>query len=222
MNTVSRTLHALCTLIGMSGGYAQGQQMEPQRLPSCAEEVAPDVLNDDAPRRVTPCTCMPQRALEAHHTLEVSFGTTQNFNEPSRWTEPGRRILPTTSATLIAELLLNRWWAVGGFFNLPLVESRALQADGTMTWEAADPVLALGGRWAPVQREVLGGKGLAALQLGVFLGTTVTSIQGDSVVPVLTTRLHLHDATGLTVYLGASWAFVRESLALSYGLGYRF
>lgn len=188
--------------------YASAQGQDAATGPACPPDPA--------------CSCEPQTALQANHRLEFSFGTTQNFNNPSRWEEPGRRILPTTSATLLAEVLLSPRWALTGFFNLPLVESRVLQADGTMTWEAADPVVALGGRWTPLSWPMLKGKAQAGVQVGAFVGTTVASLKGDTVVPVVSARLHLYDATGLAIYIGPSWAFVRESLALSYGLGYRF
>ncbi len=173
---------------------------------------------------VPPCACAEAKPAKLDHALEISFGTAQLFNGASSVLEPGRRILPTAGALLLGEWFLGEAFAVAAFVSLPLSEAKALNADGSITYQAADPVAALGLRWSPVRLDVLSKRARVELQVAAFAGSTLFSVnpQGNAFVPVLSGRLHLHDTQGLALYVGGSWAFVRESLVLTYGLGYRF
>jgi hypothetical protein len=172
-----------------------------------------------------PCACTEAKPPQLDHSVEISFGTVQLFNDASKVTEPGTRILPTAAALLLGEWLLGESFAVAAFVNLPLSEAKFLdQATGTIKYQAADPVAAVGVRWSPVRVDVLKRKARFEVQLAGFVGSTLFSVNpaGNTLVPVVSGRLHLHDNQGLALYVGTSWAFVRESLVLTYGLGYRF
>jgi hypothetical protein len=60
------------------------------------------------------------------------------------------------------------------------------------------------------------------LQLAARAGVTIGSSSGDVVVPLAAGRLHFANQAGFALYLGAAFAFRRDTVALLYGIGHRF
>ncbi len=60
------------------------------------------------------------------------------------------------------------------------------------------------------------------LQLAALGGTTIGSREGDQLFPMLAGRTHIRTHRGAAIYIGASWAFAKDTLAVLYGVGHRF
>lgn len=175
-----------------------------------------------------PCAgscCGPEaKEAEAIERLEISFGSSQLFIKQSIYGSASRleqRVVPVTAALFLFEYLFLESFSAALVFNLPLETQRTLEPDGTIREEYAAPVLLTGVTWAPASFEFFKASRLEP-QFAAQVGTTLGSELGDTVFPMVTSRMHFVSKQGFTLYLGASWAFQKETLALIYGLGYRF
>jgi len=156
--------------------------------------------------------------------LEISFGSTQLFISQSIYGNDAQlrqQVVPVTAALFLFEYLFLDRFSAALVFNLPLETQRTLAADGTVREEYAAPVLMTGVSWAPASFELFKASRLD-LQFAAQFGTTLGSELGDRVFPMATSRLHFVSKQGFALYVGASWAFQKETVALIYGIGHRF
>lgn len=151
------------------------------------------------------------------HSVEFSFGASQLF---ATLTEPRVRTIPTPSALFLAEVFLWRRFAAVGLFNLPL-GTQKVYANGKLEETYSPPVAALGLRGNPMEVEVLSHSRLE-VQLALLAARTFGSLDGDTLFPLSAIRFHLARESGFSMYLGASWAFQKQTFALIYGVGNRF
>lgn len=153
--------------------------------------------------------------------VEASFATSQLFIGTSQFgaSEAARR-LPTTSALLLVEWLARPSLGTLFVFNLPLATQRTI-SDGKLLEEPAAPALALGLRWSAFGGEVREDT-RAEVQLAVLGGRTLGSNLGDVFFPLVGARLHVAKRDGFTMFAGATWALIRDTAALLYGVGHRF
>lgn len=157
------------------------------------------------------------------HVVEVSFGSAQLFiKQPLRGEPdaPDTAVIPVASAMMLVEWLAQPRLGVASLFNLPLQADRRF-VDGVLKEQFAAPTLAIGLRWTAVSLPVFRAARLG-LQGAVLAGTTIGSREEDRLFPLLAGRTHIRTHNGASVYLGASWAFAKDTLAVLYGVGHRF
>lgn len=193
-------------------------------LPSSAAEPdapAPAEAKPAEPPKAAPCPCSDAKPARLEHLVEFTFGTSQLFNRGPGSAVAGSRILPTQAALLLAEYFFNEAWGLAAFLNIPLGSAQVV-VNGELVTAVPDSVLAVGGRWAPLRFDIIQKRVRTEIQLSAFVGRTLSFTANDTFLPVVAARVHLHDNGGFAMYVGTSWAFLRESLSLIYGIGYRF
>ncbi len=178
------------------------------------------------------CLCAPTLAHEGEgpvaedqgHVIEVSFGNAQLFIEQpllAEQADSGRTaVIPVSAALLMVEWLALPRLSVVTLFNMPLESDRRF-VDGQLRESFAAPALATGVRWSPISVPVFR-QARAELQLAALVGTTIGSQDEDFFFPLLAGRTHIRSRGGASIFLGASWAFAKETLAVIYGVGHRF
>jgi len=153
--------------------------------------------------------------------FELSLGTAQSFVQPDRALDEETLLMPTTSAMFLGEVFLWPNLRLALLFNLPLSGDRIYVGDNidqTPTY----PSLGMGLSWTPYAftfRE----RSLFELQLAAVGGVTL-DFDNPRVFPLLASRIHLmqNSDMGVGVYIGSAFAFRVDTLALIYGVGYRF
>jgi hypothetical protein len=93
--------------------------------------------------------------------------------------------------------------------------------DGVILEERVAPSTGLGGRFSLLQFDFRP-RAILDLQATILVGRTIGSTQGDIFFPLLGGRVHVSRPTGFGMYLGLTWAFQKETLALFYGVSHRF
>ena len=168
-----------------------------------------------------------KNGLETNGTepvVELSFGHSQLFNE-SKYAAVQQvgvgGIVPTTSVLFIAEWLVAPRWGSLAVFNLPLTTQQTVNDAGDVFQERVAPSVALGGRYSILHFD-LKPRALVELQGTILVGRTIGSIEGDFFFPMVGGRIHIARPSGFAMYLGSTWAFHKDTLALFYGAAHRF
>lgn len=167
------------------------------------------------------CTCAPPP--ETRPVLEITFGSSQLFDHQSLLTNSGRverRVIPISSALLMIEWLFHERFSVLSLFNLPLTTAKVV-ANGESREEFVAPSLALGVRASLLRIQVFKASHLE-LQAAALGGLTLGSTSGDVVFPLAAGRIHFSNPRGFALYLGSAFAFRKDTVAVLYGIGYRF
>ena len=156
--------------------------------------------------------------------VELSFGHSQLFNDSksASITQVGvGGVVPTSSVLFIAEWLLAPRWGVLGVFNLPLTTQQTVNDEGGVFLERVAPSVALGGRYSILRFDVRP-RAMVELQATILAARTIGSVEGDFFFPLVGGRIHIARPSGFAMYLGSSWAFHKDTLALFYGAAHRF
>ena len=156
--------------------------------------------------------------------VELSFGHSQLFNESKyaavRQVGVGG-IVPTSSVLFIGEWLTAPRWGVLAVFNLPLTTQQTVNEQGEVFQERVAPSVALGGRYSLLHFD-LRPRAMVEVQLTALAGRTIKSLEGDFFFPLAGGRIHIARPSGFAMYMGATWAFQKDTLALFYGAAHRF
>ena len=155
------------------------------------------------------------------YLLEFSFGQSHLFIPPDVAPQGVPVVtLPTSASLLLGELLLSQRFAVATIFNIPNGPQKTV-VDGKTIDEKIAMAVAAGVRVSPVGFDLRKDAHLE-LQLAAFVGQTFGGTAQSITFPMLAGRLHLSRPDGFAMYLGASWTFRKDTLALFYGGGHRF
>ena len=174
------------------------------------------------PPPVNPCACAEPPAPRPPK-LEITFGSSQLFAHQSIAGKAGgveENVIPVTSALMMVEWLLRPRLSVLSMFNLPLVTQRIF-VNGEIREDYVAPSIALGARLSALRLEIFSDTRLE-LQLAALAGVTIGSQNGDVIFPLAAGRVHLSNRDGFALYFGAAYAFQKDTVAVLYGIGYRF
>jgi hypothetical protein len=193
-----------------------------QICPAPARAEAPAAPAPPPAPPVNRCACAETPARRPP-VIEITFGSSQLFAHQSIAAKAGtveESVIPVTSALVMVEWLLRPRLSVLSMFNLPLVTQKIF-VNGEIREEYVAPSIALGARISAVQMEIFAATRLE-VQLAALAGVTIGSQSGDVLFPLAAGRLHLSNRDGFALYFGAAYAFQKDTVAVLYGIGYRF
>jgi len=186
------------------------------------EASGPDPAAGEAPAADEGEEASPPARKRRH--LEISFGSSVLILEQPLvgpgYEQGSERLMAVDSAMLLCEWLVTRKFTISGVANIPLVPLRKFKGDEVVE-EHVSAVVALGPRWSPIEAHVFDSAWVAP-QLALLLGRTLGSTEGDLFFPLSALRLHISTADGFTMHLGIAYAFRKDTLALTYGVGHQF
>lgn len=146
----------------------------------------------------------------------VSFGTTQLFEN---WFGESRLNLPVSSATLMLARYISSSFKTWLIFNLPLVPSQRINADGQARFSPNPPVMIVGVSYILMSVKLKRNNHLEA-EAGVYGGRVLD--EGGLYFPLGAARLSVVKKDDVAVYLGLSASLRIDTLGLIYGVEHRF
>ncbi len=153
--------------------------------------------------------------------LEFSFGSSLLIREQALMGQDITRMVPVPSVLMLGEFLARPRLSVAGVVNIPTGTARELQDDGSVVEHHAAAAFALGAAWAPLVVQVSDDVTFKS-QVAAFGGVALRSTRGQLWFPMVAAKLNLTTADGFTMYVGSSYAFGQNTLAIIYGAGHRF
>jgi len=196
----------LCALLTLSAPCAIAEPIEPPPAEPAAAE----------PAAVEPAAAEPTAPAAKPLNWELSFGTTQLFEG---WFGESELNLPVSSATLMLARALGERFHLWAIFNLPLVPSQEVQADGSARLTRSAPVFLFGGS-VVLFTEKVSKKNRLSADLGLWGGKVLR--RGGPYFPLSALRLKILKGEDTTLYLGLSASVGVDTLGLIYGVGHRF
>jgi hypothetical protein len=168
------------------------------------------------------CNCASKK-LPDPHVVEITFGSSQLFAHQSilgKGGEVKEHVIPVTSALMMAEWLMHPRLSLLSIFNLPLVTQKII-VDGAISEQYVAPSVAAGLRFSVLRMDIFRASQLD-LQVAGLGGITIGSQNGDVLFPLVAGRIHLSNRDGFALYFGSAYAFQKDTVAVLYGIGYRF
>lgn len=163
---------------------------------------------------------------ENKYTIEVSFGfALMNIDsafKTEKINDQEVRKYPVPSSCFLLEWLGFDRVTFGGMVNIPVNTSKEKSGNSV---EEKNVATALGAGFTliPLRFEPFSFSSFE-LQTGILGCTTVnsTSSRGNFIFPMTFFRFRVIARGGFSLYLGLSYAFQKDTLALLYGVGHRF
>jgi len=153
--------------------------------------------------------------------LEFSFGSSLLIREQALLGQDIARMVPVPSVLMVAEFLVRPRFSVAGVVNIPTATARELQDDGSIVEHHAAAAIAMGVAWAPVMLPI-SESAYFKPQAAAFGGVAIRSTRGQVWFPMVAAKLNIVTSDGFTMYVGSSFAFGQNTLAIIYGAGHRF
>jgi hypothetical protein len=146
----------------------------------------------------------------------ISFGTTQLFEN---WFGESKLNLPVSSATLMLARYVSSSFKTWLIFNLPLVPSQRINADGQARFSPNPPVMIVGASYILMNIKLKRDNHLEA-EVGIYGGRILD--EGGLYFPLGAARLSVVKKDDVAVYLGLSASMRVDTLGLIYGVEHRF
>jgi hypothetical protein len=200
------TWYPIATVRASSGTPASSTSHAASSASSKCIECVPTAVDSAGPRK---------------HWVDVTVGTTYGF--PAKLVGKygdDTELIPTTSALFMAEYALFSRFRLAALYDLTVTTEKKI-IGGVTVEEPLPSRVALGVVWAPFRFDFAKTSRMELQGYG-FMGMTIE--KKPRPVPIALGRIHLMQdkSKGVGVYLGTSYQFVLNKVAVLYGVGYRF
>lgn len=149
--------------------------------------------------------------------FEISLGDSTLFKPAAAFEDVGS-VIPTSSFLFMGEYFFTYAWRAIAVVNLPISTEQVL-VNGDLVLTKASPTFALGVNFSPwgvdfaeVRRFEIHIAAMGGMQINA----------NPDFFPLLAARLYLLHGEDIGLYVGSAFAFRLDTLALIWGLGYRF